>query len=516
MLPVASPQHAADAYYSREEHLGPAAYTDPMTAALYAEGGYPDMHTADQQQQQQPGIDLESIKYQKILEFREALEHEMERKRQQAQKELEDAERRQWQQYLEFQQALQGETQQYMAQSPMSAMEQHRMSIAPGSALPQQHGMARPTSPMRQPRSMAASYNAIQHQQQQQQARMARAASPMRSTHGSATVASSITQHSLGLSSQSTVHQYNNMMRSQSPMGSRVPPSSPYHQQSPLSSARIPTNGHPSSSSPAMGPPPLPIPVETTPGDRWESQQQHINAFTFDNVGNDRRSNAGASPASYHNSTSYHQTPTGGEFIPMSSTWAASSPRSPSLNNHGLDGRQAPPSTPSGNPPVRHQRYTQADELEQEYARLTGKESHRETALKNVKKLQEERRKKLEALTARVVENRRRFAREVKSADRPREISFVDSREDHHTMDIDNALSAIPEKKKGGVKTAMRGGEQESSVKDQSNYVPETGLFSDEDYSNEREVSSREDETRDFFSVTQEGRSNDPATKKTS
>lgn len=512
MLPVASPKHGDGAYYPRgERQVGLAtAYADPMAASMFSGGGYPDMHTADprqQQQQQQSGMDLESIKNQKILEFRKALEHDLEQKRLQAQKELEDVERRQWQQYMEFQQALQGETRQYIAQSPMSSsMDQLRMS-SPSPQQQQQHrAMAGPASPMHPSQNVAAAYNAMhqqqfthhrqqlpQHHSQHQHPSMARAASPpMRSANGASTVASSISQHSLGFGSQSTIHQYNsNTMPSQNPLR----PNTPYHQHnqqpSPLNTTR--THGIGYSSNPTMmTPPSIPVPVVTTPGSMWGGRPPHANIFTFDNVGNDQLPNTGANATSFQDPNSYYlAAPTEEDRIRTDTIWEATSPRQDQVVAERGTLHDALPAT--GALAVRHHQFTQADELEKEYARLTGKEGNREATLRNIKKLQEQRRKKLENLTARVVENRKRFAREVGKSDRPREISFVDSREDHNTKDTkrgttreekkeyDNGLHSIREERAGDIKTSKAGkGGQESS----------TG---DEDYSNERDVSSRED-----------------------
>jgi hypothetical protein len=102
------------------------------------------------------------------------------------------------------------------------------------------------------------------------------------------------------------------------------------------------------------------------------------------------------------------------EKIPLSSTWSPSSQVDPTLSpNHAAGDKD---------------RLYEADELEKEYAKLTSGNLNpaKANALMNVKRLQELRRRKLEALTARVVENRRRLAQEVKTADRPLEISFVD------------------------------------------------------------------------------------------
>ena len=494
MLPVASPQHRDGAYYPRgERQVGlAAAYDDPTAASVFNGGGYPAMRTVDPQQQQQSGMDLESIKNQKILEFRKALEHDLEQKRLQAQKELEDAERRQWQQYMEFQQALQGETRQYIAQSPMSSsMDQLRMS-SPSLQQEQQHRvMAGSVSPMHLSRNMAASYNAMQQQQypqhqqqlpqhhhsQHQHPNMARAASPtMRSAHGASTVASSISQHSLGFGSQGTMHQYNNNATlPQNTLRPHTP--SPYHQQQhqppPLNTTRTPGIGY-SSNSTMMTPPSIAVPVVTTPGSMWGGQPPHANVFTFDNVGNDRLPHTGARPASLQHPNSYYLAPpTEEDRNRTDNVWEG---------------------TAAGIPAVRHHQFAQADELEQEYARLTGKEGNREATLRNIKKLQEQRRKKLENLTARVVENRKRFAREVGKNDRPREISFVDSREDHHTIDnkrsstkgekngADNGLHSIREERTGETKTskAGKGGQDLNTGEEDSSNG--RGVLSSEDF----------------------------------
>lgn len=280
-------------------------------------------------------------------------------------------------------------------------------------------------------------------------------------------------------------------------------------------------------------PPPLPIPVTTSGGDRW-GQQPANNVFTFDNVGSVNRlpsSDTTQSPASY-NQSPYHQTPMGGDR----STWTSPSPRRDEAPAQASTQSQPLPSGRK-HQPAGHHRYNEADDLEQEYKRLTGKKgSHRESALKNVKKLQEERRIKLEALTARVVENRRRFAQiaakasEAKNSDdRPREIAFVDSRDDHHQhhtrgeqkkpkstkkelKNLDHALDKILEEKKVIVKATRVRSEQSSNVSgDQSSSVLARGIFSDEDYSNGPETSTGEDETRDFLGMVTERKSNDPA-----
>ena len=181
MLPVASPQHDANGYYRLDsrQQLGPDPYDyddeGGVYQDMYQQGGpqYPQQPTSDGMT-----VDLESFKLQKIQEFREALEKDLERKRQQAQRELEEAEmlrqqqleeyqqelerRRQQaqraleeaeqlqrQQLEEFQFTLQGELQQTQAQMPrnayeqLSAMERHRMSLL----AEQQQRYQRPNTP---------------------------------------------------------------------------------------------------------------------------------------------------------------------------------------------------------------------------------------------------------------------------------------------------------------------------------------------------------------------------------
>jgi len=436
MLPVARPQHASDGYQSREEQHRGLAEDDPIFAGLERVGrAYPDLYHSPRQHQQLPttphGMDLESIKNQKILEFREAIQQDLERKRQQAQRELEEAERAQWQQYLEFEQALKGFTQLYMSQSPMN------------------YPIARPDTPM----SRSHSYYD--------------------------------TCYASGHHSYSTQIPYNANIHAQNPispsLGRVQPLSAYYNQQTPMTSH---TRTMGSSRSSAMLSSSLPVSLET-PG------AQSPDIFTFDNTGMDRmtvaRSRIGSTPVSSYpsNKSPAYNTPRGGIDT---SSWGATYCTPNKISS-------------SIKPAVKDPLFSQADKLEQEYARLTGKETPRDSALRNVKKMQEERRKKLEALTTRVVENRKRFAREVKTADRPHEIAFVDSREDHRAKK-DTNLNFVRNKNEGidgsRDKTKFSSGEtvKESMLSDQSN------KYSEESQSNEREISSRGDEdTADFFST---------------
>lgn len=161
-----------------------------------------------------------------------------------------------------------------------------------------------------------------------------------------------------------------------------------------------------------------------------------------------------ASNDSAHGVTSHYSAPS----IPCPSAYFNA--RNTALNKYSLKSSSEWAALPLGPESSKtgledQARMHEAEQLEKEYARLTGKKDTRANALENVRKMQEERRKKLEALTQRVVANRRKFAHEVKVADRPLEISFKDKskkshsserREDIYSSDSDTPFSHVERK----------------------------------------------------------------------
>ncbi|CAB9528705.1 expressed unknown protein [Seminavis robusta] len=159
--------------------------------------------------------------------------------------------------------------------------------------------------------------------------------------------------------------------------------------------------------------------------DIWRTRGEP-ETFTFDNAEDDRTHQKPRIPGVYSAGVERvmsHQNSR--DLIHSSSTWNPSGRRVAS-----------PPS------PRHLDRLDEAERLEREYAQLTGKRivpsASKLTNLMQVKKMQEERRRKLEALTAKVVENRRRLAHEMKTADRPLEISVVERLA--HEMDVEERL----------------------------------------------------------------------------
>lgn len=314
--------------------------------------------------------------------------------------------------------------QQVMA-APGSPLRQH---LGPSNYMHHQPNMARPDSPARQMLSMGTSGYSI-HQQG-----MTRAASPFRQRNLGSVMAredSPIRQHMMDPNSKysndattiqydDTERRHHSMERSSAPLQSHRPQASPYH-EAPHSPNRA--------SSPQRSPMERPPTVremqehfqQYKPRDRegiWRMQDR-AETFTFDNVDdglyNQRPGLSAAQSAGYDRTAAYTN-----RLTERSSTW-----------NPASDVGSSPYSTgnnPSAPKVWEQERMNEAEQLEKEYHKLTAKNLSpaKKTALMNVKKLQEIRRQKLEALTARVVENRRRLAREVKTVDRPREISFVD------------------------------------------------------------------------------------------
>jgi hypothetical protein len=521
MLPVASPLRAATGHRERRSQHH---FVDPLDTALgigehYQEirddynalGYHPalSLNNGSYHQSGMSNVDLEAIKHQKIQEFRQALDLDIERKRQQAQTALEAAERLKWEQLMDFQQALQREMMQqtrvptalYMGQQhqqqyqyqqhqhqqyTMNSMPHQMQQLQPrkSTAKYQSLGMA-PVSvpqyllesesqydiPVSSPLSTARQRSLESPVRQRQgyyqppttPGRQDQTASPIRQRQQASpvrqaanTMYDSIYQqthneghhHGKSPAAQSRYHE-----RSSSPVRHHGMAADASHQQQGLgghlnydpnqsyhlpsqpsysdptrlrSLSRVSNTAMPQHRSMASSL------VEQTPETYYRSHSQERQQGRRDD--NDEIRGARAEKVDFNfdhadEERTYHRS--GAKSAGAERTVPLQGSRS------GVASSATLPSSPMGKS---KELVDQVESLELEYAKLTGKSAtpSRARALIEVRRIQDERRRKLEELTARVVQNRRRFAHEMKTADRPLEISFVESIANE--MDVETRL----------------------------------------------------------------------------